>query len=153
MSLFKKNKGNLEENGFSAEPKNYFLEAVERRKVEFAGWLQANTGGYTPMQKKIALIAFCVLFGGLSFFILTGSLRGHGFNNRDLIINRLHTGPKQLPIQFIPDSIYQRAERTKQWLDSIRQNDTNRFKVILLYKPFLLENLQLIERIYQSQTK
>jgi hypothetical protein len=153
MSLFKRKKQNLEENGFAGKPKDYFREVIENRKVKAASWLHEKTSSYSPIQKKIALIIFCILFGGLSFYILAGSIHGHDFNNRNLIIDHLHSGTHPPTIHTIPDSLYQKVERVKEWLDSIRQNDPNRFKVILLSKPFLLYNLQLIERIHQSQMK
>jgi len=151
--FFRKKKGNLKENGFADKVPDYFRQSVERRKAKTAGWLQEKTGGYSIMQKKTALIIFCILFGGFSFYILAGSVHVHGFGNRDLILRHLHSGQHPPPFRVIPDSVYQRAERTRQWLDSIRQYDSNRFRVILLSRPFLLNNLQLIEHIYQSQTK
>lgn len=153
MSLFKRKKQNLEENGFASKPKDYFREVIENRKVKAATWLQEKTAGYSPVQKKTALIIFCILFGGLSFYILAGSIHSHHLNNQDLIIDHLHSGMRPPTIHTIPDSLYQKVERVKEWLDSIRRNDPSRFKVILLSKPFLLNNLQLIESIHQPQMK
>lgn len=153
MSLFKKKKGNVQENGYAGKPKDYFREAVENRKVKVANWLQEKTERYSPFQKKTAFIVFCIFIGTASFFILAGSIRSHNFGNRDLIIDHLHSGAHQSPAQRVSDSVFRKAERTKLWLDSIRRTDSNRFQVILLSNPFLLDNLQLIERIYQSQTR
>jgi hypothetical protein len=151
MSLFKKKKGNLQEQGFAGQKTDYFQRAVEQRKVKVAGWLNEKTGGWSPFQKKIALIIFCLVFGALSFYILAGSFQGHGFGNRNLVITHLRSGVHSPPGKVIPDSVYQRAERTRAWLDSLKENDTARFRAILLSRPFLLNNLQLIESIYQSQ--
>jgi hypothetical protein len=151
MSLLKKKRGNLEENGFSNKKLDYFSQAVERKKVKVAGWLNQKTGGWSPFQKKIALIIFCLVFGALSFYILASSFQGHGFGNRNLVITHLRSGVHSPPGKVIPDSVYQRAERTKVWLDSLKENDTARFRAILLSRPFLLNNLQLIESIYHSQ--
>jgi hypothetical protein len=153
MSLFKKKRGNLEENGFSGNQPDYFSQAVERKKEKLAGWLNQKTGGWSPLQKKIALIIFCLIFGALSIHILVGSFHGHGFGNRNLVITHLRSGVHSPPNKVIPDSVYQRAERTRVWLDSLKENDTARLRSILRSRPFLLNNLQLIESIYQSQFK
>jgi hypothetical protein len=151
MSLFKKKKGNLEEQGFAGRKHDYFNLMVERKKVKIAGWLNQKTGGWPGGQKKIALIIFCLLFGAMSVYILAGSFRGHNFGNRNLVITHLRSGVHSPPGKVIPDSVYERAERTRLWLDSLKQNDTARFRVILLSRPLLLNNLQLIESIYHSQ--
>ena len=154
MSLyFKKKRGNLEENGFSNKPADYFREAIEKKKIKLADWLNHKTGAYSPIQKKAALIIFCIFFGGLSFYILTGSIHSHNFNTRALIITHLKSGMPPSRTQVISDTIFRQAQRTKRFLDSLRTNDTAKFKAILLAKPYLLNNLQLIESIYKSQFK
>src|SRR5580692_117514 len=93
MSIFfKKKRGNLEENGFSGKPPDYFKEVARRRKIKIAGWLNQKTEGYSPFQKKIALFIFCILFGGMSLYILAGSIHGHNFNTRSLIPNHIRSG-------------------------------------------------------------
>lgn len=153
MPLFNKKKRNLEENGFSGKLPGYFKKSIEDRIMKITGWLNQKTGGYSPVKKKASLIIFCILFGGLSFYILAGSMRGRGFNNRNLIITHLHSGVNLTPSFPVSDSVFQRVVRLQKWLDSLRQNDTSKFKAILLAKPFLIDNLLLVERIYQSKSK
>ena len=154
MSIFiKKKKGNLEENGYSGKPPDYFREVVGKRKIKIAGWLNQKTEGYSSFQKKTALVIFCILFGVMSLYILAGSVHGHNFNTRSLIITHIRSGMPPFPAPTITDSVFRQAEKTKYWLDSLRVNDTMKFKAILLSKPYLLNNLQLIENIYKSQFK
>src|SRR4030095_3694922 len=153
MQLYKKKKGNLEENGFASRTKDYFKEAVEKRKIKIASWLQEKSARFSSIQKKAALIVFCIVFGGTSVFILARSIKSYNFNSDNLYIHRQDEKLYPTAIPRISDSAYQRVKRAKQWLDSLKRTDSNRFKVILLSKPYLLENLQFIEHIYQSQSK
>src|SRR5258707_2210803 len=99
MSLFyKKKKGNLEENGFSGKPVNHFKEFIENRKQKVAGWLSQKANGYSPFQKKIGLVVFCVLFGSMCFYILSGCIRNRDPKSRVLVITPMHSGvPGQHP--------------------------------------------------------
>src|SRR5580704_13300721 len=93
MSIFFRRKiGNLEENGFTGKPPDYFKEVAGRSKIKIAGWLNQKTEGYSPFQKKIALVIFCILFGGMSFYILGRSIHPHNFNTRSLILNHIRSG-------------------------------------------------------------
>ena len=154
MAIFiKKKKGNLQEQGFSNKPISRLAETIEKKKMEAATWLGKKTEGYSTVRKKAGLIIFCIFFGGLSFYLLASSVRGRSFNSRSLVITHLRSGvhdPVTIPIA---DSIFQKMEKTKLWLDSLRSHDTLRFKAILLARPFLLENLQTLEKLYQYQTK
>jgi hypothetical protein len=154
MSLFfKSKKGNLVENGFAKNRTDYFQEVVEKKKVKLATWLSLKTGGYSPNQKKIALISFCILFGGLSLRILWSSVEVHHSNKPSLVVTHIRSGVRDPFKQHISDSLFQKAKKENKYLDSLRVNDTVKFKAILLAKPYLLQNLELIERIYQSQNK
>ncbi len=153
MSLFfKKKKANLKENGFSSSPTNHLIKIIEKGKVKLAGWLGHKTNSYSSFKKKTALIIFCMLFGGLCFYMLSSALHSHGFKTRVLILN--HLTPGMSPHRpFISDSAFYRIEKAKHLLDSLKLNDTLKFKAILLSKPALPENLQLLENIYQSQKR
>lgn len=153
MSIFlKKKKGNLKENGFSGEPDKYFKVALEKRKVKLAGWLSRKTSRYSPLQKKIGLIIFCILFGSLSFLILARSVYDRGYKSHFLILHHLRSGMSPAH-PHISDSAFVQIERAKHFLDSLRNNDTLKFRVILLNRPALLNNLQMLEKIYQYQNR
>ncbi len=149
---FRRKKGNLEENGFSKRGSAYFRQVIEKKKLKLADWLNQKTRGYSPLQLKIGLGIFCIFFGALSFYTLYGCVRKHDFGTNVLVVNHVRSGvPMSLP--KISDSLFDRARKAKRSLDSLRKNDTNRLKTILLANPYLLNNLQLIEEIYQSQKK
>jgi hypothetical protein len=154
MAIFiKKKKGNLEEQGFSNKPISRLAETIEKKKMEAAAWLGKKTEGYSPSRKKAGLIIFCIFFGGLSFYLLGSSIRGHSFNSRSLVIKHLRSGVHEPVTIPIADSIFQKMEKVRLWLDSLRSHDTLKFKAILLARPFLLENLHSLEKLYQYQTK
>ena len=146
MSIFfKKQKGNVEPNGFSA--------AMEKNKLKIAGWLNSKTKGCPPRFMKTALIVFCILFGAFCFYTLFHAVRRPDIRSHIIILNHLRSGVQATHYPPVSDSLFKHVRRTEQWLDSLRDNDTIKLKAILLAKPYLLTNLQLIERIYQSQNK
>ncbi len=146
MSLFiKKKKGNVEVNGFST--------AIENRKLKIAGWLNRKTTGWSPVVLKTALVVFFILFGGFCFYILSQSVRRRDIRSHIIVLNHLRSGVQPAHYPPVSDSVFRNAMRTKQWLDSLRHKDSIRLKAILLAKPWLLTNLQLIENIYQIQNK
>jgi|SRR5450432_1303199 len=85
MSLFfKKNKGNVEPNGFS--------EAVEKRKLKVAEWLNRKTKGCTPLNIKIGFVVFFLIFGGISLYNLLHSFRPSGIRTHIIVLTHLHAG-------------------------------------------------------------
>ena len=154
MAIFiKKKKRNLEEQGFSNKPISRFAETIEKKKMVAAAWLGKKTEGYSPARMKAGLIIFCIFFSCLGLYLLASSIRGHSFNSRSLVITHLRSGVHEPATSPIADSVFRKAEQTKLWLDSLRSHDTLRFKAILLAKPFLLENLRLLERLNPNQIK
>jgi hypothetical protein len=151
--LIKKKKGNLEEQGFNDKPISRLTEIIEKKKMEAAAWLGKKTEGYSPARMKAGLIIFCIFFGGLGIYLLASSIRGHSFNSRSLVITHLRSGVHEPATSPIADSVFRKAEQTRLFLDSLRSHDTLKFKAILLARPFLLENLQLLEKLNQYQTK
>ncbi len=89
LQFFRKKKGNVEANGFSA--------AVEKKKLKIAGWLNRRINNYSPLQKKIGLFTFCILFGTLCFYMLRESVYRQSFNNRVLITTHLRSG---MPLRY-----------------------------------------------------
>jgi hypothetical protein len=154
MTLFiKKKKENLQEQGFSKKVANRFSEAVEKKKVTIAGWLSRKTESYSTPQKRTGLIVFCMVFAFLFILLLGNSIHGHHFNYRSIVVTHLKSGVHDQLSPPLTDSIFRKVERTREWLDSLIKTDTPRFKAILLSKPYLLENLQVLEQLYQLQSK
>jgi hypothetical protein len=143
LQFFRKKKGNVEVNGFST--------AVEKKKLKIAGWLNRKTKRWPPAFMKTALVVFCLLFGGFCFYILSQSIRKRDIRSHIIVLTHLRSGVQPTHYPPFSDSLFRNAMRTKLWLDSLRQKDTIKLKAILLARPFLLTNLQLIETIYQSQ--
>jgi len=151
LQFFRKKKGNAEVKENAAV--NAFSAAVEKKELKIAGWLNRKTTGWSPVVVKTALVAFCILFGGFCFYILSQSIRKRDIRSHIIVLNHLRSGVQPAHYPPVSDSLFRNALRIKQWLDSLRQNDTVKLKAILIAKPFLLTNLQLIETIYQSQKK
>jgi hypothetical protein len=153
MTIFiKKNRGNLEEQGFK-KSSSRLGESIEKKKIALATWLGNKTEKYSTSTKRTGLIIFCSVFALLFILLLGSSMAGHHFGNRSLIVTHLRSGvhdPLRIPIA---DSVFEKAEKTRAWLDSLRKYDTLKLKAILLERPYLLENLEVLENIYQSQRK
>ena len=153
MTIFiKKKKGNLEERGFKKST-NRLGESIEKKKIAIAAWLSKKTEKYSMATKRTGLIIFCSVFALLFILLLGSSMTGHRFGNRSLVVTHLRSGvhdPLRVPIS---DSVFEKAEKIRVWLDSLRSHDTLKLKAILLAKPYLLENLDVLENIYQSQRK
>jgi hypothetical protein len=153
MSLFiKKKKGNLKDNGFSNKASGRFQEAIEKSKIKVAGWLNQKTNAYSPAQKKVGLIIFCILFGSFCFAMLAGSIRARSIKSHFLIVTHLIPGVQAVH-PLISDSLFIRIEKAVHFLDSLRNNDSPKFKAIILNRPTLLNNLHTLENIYHSQNK
>jgi hypothetical protein len=154
MTLFiKKKKENLQEQGFSKKVANRFSEAVEKKKLTIAGWLGRKTERYSSAQKRTGLIVFCLVFSFLFILLLGNSIHGHHFNYRSIVVTHLRSGVHDPLSPPLTDSVFRKVEQMREWLDSLKENDTPRFKAILLSKPYLLDNLQLLEQLYQIQSK
>lgn len=155
LQFFRKKKENIEVKGNPVVNRNTetdgFSAAVEKKKLKIAGWLNRKTTGWSPGILKTALVAFCLLFGTFCFYILSQSVRKRDTRSHIIVLNHLHSGVQPVGYPVVSDSLFRKALRMKQWLDSLRRDDTIKLKAILLAKPYLMTNLQLIESIYQSQ--
>jgi hypothetical protein len=153
MNLFiKKKKGNLEEQGFHRQPKNRFNETIEKNKIKIAGWLGKKTERYSTAQKRTGLVIFCALFAFLFMLLLGSSLRRNHFTWRTMDLIHPGTGVRGPLSDPAIDSVRKKVEMTGSWLDSLRKTDTAKFKAILLSKPYLLENLRVLEQLYHIQS-
>jgi hypothetical protein len=154
MTLFKKKKKeNLQEQGFSKKVATRFSEAVEKKKITIAGWLGRKTEVYSTSQKRTGLIIFCSVFAFLFIMLLGSSMHGRHFDYRSIVVTHGRSGVHDPLSTPLTDSVYRKVEKIKEWLDSLKENDTPRFKAILLSKPYLLNNLKLLEQLYQIQSK
>jgi hypothetical protein len=84
--FFKKKKGNVESNGF-----------LKSKKIKIAEWLNRRVNNYSPLQKKIGLFGFCILFGALCFYMLRESVYRQSVKNQVLIITHLRSG---MPMRY-----------------------------------------------------
>ena len=94
---------------------------------------------------KPILFVVCIALATACLFWFTIS-KDVTFKNHVLILTRFHP-------HIISDSVYQRVQRTKLFLDSLRRFDTIKLRAILLARPGLSDHIQLLEHIYQLQNK
>jgi hypothetical protein len=95
---------------------------------------------------KLIMIFFCIAIIFAAWYIFRNHFPDSGFKRQVLILTRFHP-------HIISDSVYQRVQRTKIFLDSLRRFDSVKLRAILLARPGLPGHIQLLERIYQLQNK
>ena len=95
---------------------------------------------------KLVMIFFCIAIIFTGWYAFRNHFPDSVFKRQVLILTRFHP-------HIISDSVYQRVQRTKLFLDSLRRFDTIKLRAILLARPGLSDHIQLLEHIYQLQNK
>jgi len=122
-----------------------------------ASRLSVYESTFSIKQKQLLLVLFCFLFGLASIYIIVTTFRT-GFSGSGLpampISIPYHIGKSfHQPGAVIDEPTYDRVEHFKQFLDSLRQNNTGRFTEILITRPHLYDSILAFENIYRSQLK
>jgi hypothetical protein len=108
-------------------------------------------------QKQLLLVLFCFLFGVASIYIIlttfTTRFSRSGLPAMPISIPYHICKSFHQPGAVIDESTYNRVEHFKQFLDSLRQNNTGRFTEILITRPHLYDSILAFENIYRSQLK
>ncbi len=129
-------------------------------KHRVAGYLQGKSQLLSMREKKLSLFFFCLLFGGISIYII---LRSAVSKEKTVSIQKI--SKPALAIQdgetvLQPDSIithreYKRIQQFKIYLLDLK-NDTSgkkRFDSIILSRPRLMDSILIIEKLYLSQNQ
>jgi hypothetical protein len=139
--------------------KNNYIEKLSARFRNYqhlmANKIHQNTKHFSLRKKKIILIFFCSLFGGISLYLIFEAMTKK-FSPEDFGINRIsipyHIGKNfQQPFASIDSGTYNRVEHFKIYLDSLKNANASRFEAILSTRPHLIDSIIAFEKIYQSQ--
>lgn len=112
-----------------------------------AGWLQRKTSPWSSFKKKMYLIAYALVFGGISLFMMAGPFFGALNQERVFRFQEIHLPshigkPGDPPLHcVISKELFERIE-------AFRNNDS-----LVLAHPGLLDSIRLFEQRYQSQLK
>ena len=136
-------------------PNGFTKATFSDKKTKLANWLSHKTNGYSPLQKKIGLFAFCLLVGGagLSTVFLFKNLNVPDFITQEKI-NSVPILQRSTAIPVIvSEADFIHIENAKKILDSLKNHDSLKFYKIMKEQPLVLKNIALLESIYHSQKK
>jgi len=119
---------------------------IQRLARFCANWLTRKTERLSLGKKKIGLLLFCLLFGGISIYIVLMPMIGSSFHVSSVVFQRpsipKHIGKaNRKPNNTISKKFYDRIEALK--------NDDS----LMRAHPQLLDSIHLFEQLYQSQLK
>jgi len=128
--------------------KHFIKKRIQRFALLCAGWLRNKTEQLTPVKKKTGLILFCIFFIGISVYIVAQAVLTYHPPGNTVIVQRIYppshigkTLDRPLSKSFISAEVYQKIE-------SVKTNDS-----LLRARPHLIDSIQLIEQLYQLQSK
>ncbi len=134
------------------------IEGKQRRWAEYLG---EKANGWSRKKLKLALLAFCLIQGGASTYILLGVFSTPSFKNNveqisipAHVIQRDTLYPDQQEV-IISKREYQRFKGFREYMDSLQHDPQGRnmYDSILHSRPGLLDSLSLLESIYQQQIR
>jgi hypothetical protein len=119
--------------------------------------LNKQTEKLSPLQKKIAVILFCLLCSLISAHIIIKTIL---LKTPDTVLIHHHfTAPHigksndpHQPFSILPDD-FNRIEWIKKELDSLAVTDKPSYDSIISLHPGIMDTIALFEKIYQSQLK
>ena len=155
MRLFKRN--TIQQTSvISDKAAMWIANRILKMQTKFADILYQKSFSWKTRQQWIFLFTVCVVFGGLSVFIVIRS-----FNNKsDLKKPSAIQIPKMMPVDqqhsvTITDKEIRQVHVFKHTLDSLSRSDDGKTKVknLLGRRPGLMDSLELVEQSYYSQKK
>jgi hypothetical protein len=114
---------------------------IERIAKLVAEWLTSKTEKLSKGKKKVGLLLFCILFGGISLYIVFVPMISSSVLIQRPVIPRHIGKTNQKPDNRISKKLFDRIE--------VLKNDDSLMKA----HPQLLDSIHLFEQLYQSQIK
>ena len=120
-----------------------FKKKVQEFARFYAVWLSSKTEQLSAGSKKIALVLFCLLFGGISLYLVVIHMTSSSFYTHAPFIQRII-----LPKNIDKANNYRISKKLYQRIEALKNDDS-----LMKARPQLLDSIQLFEQIYQSQIK
>ena len=126
-------------------------------QVKFSELMSACVSKVSPKRLRLLLVVFCLLGGGFSIYLITGSIFKDeigGFKIENINVPKVYDGGNNLRSeQVVDEEIYKAIERFDEYMDSLRgsQMGLEIRDSILKLRPGLLDSLELLKQIYKSQ--
>lgn len=137
------------------------VNACLRLQNGWAQWMGRRTQRLSRKTLFLLLLAFIVLAGGYSIYLIGKSFSGNQANSISITSIKkpehvVQTGESaSRPDMIESKTDYQRIIRFRAYMDSLARSPAGKaaYDGIILNRPGLLDSIRLIEEIYQSQTK
>ena len=163
LSLFiiKKKQKQVIQNNNQERVANRIVIKCIRLQQQWAAFMQHHTDRLPLKAKVFMLFIFCLCAGGCSFLLIARSLMSN--HAVSLRVTRIKTsahigeaGDERIKATLIVTKAeYYKIHRFSLYMDSLKRSASGKkhYDGILSGRPGLLDSINLIENIYQSQTK
>lgn len=110
---------------------------------------------------KIALVFFCLAAGGVSLYLIVNALTTQPKANGAFKIEQANI-PKHFDIageetseieSYLDEHTYGQIQVFKGYMDSLKNAKSPVFDSIILARPYLMDSIQALEQLYNSQTQ
>jgi hypothetical protein len=128
---------------------------------DMAVWMQKKTQRFSHGDKLAILIAFVIITGGYCIHLTVRSIIENQRNSFSIIpiktpSNLSKTGDdSKIESSIITKSEYEKIHGFKKYMDSLKLSATGKglYDGIIAGRPRLMDSVQYIEKLYQSQIK
>ncbi|MBK8310913.1 MAG: hypothetical protein IPL04_08510 [Chitinophagaceae bacterium] len=112
----------------------------------------------TTKKLKVLLIIFCISAGGYSIYLITNAVVRPDKIKPDFKIDHVNVpkhfdkaGDEIMPDAYVDEETFYKIQDFKKYMDSLKQNQNKQYDSILQARPGLMDSVQMLEEIYNSQ--
>lgn len=125
---------------------------IEKRKRQLAEFLGTKSERLSARGKKVALLFFGIVMGGVSLALITKPFRDS--TSVDYSFTRMRHTPVPIPSGEPSDSLFSREDYElligyKQTLDSLKKYDPATYHELLKGREGLIDSIDFLIRLYQ----
>ena len=107
---------------------------------------------------KAFLILFCLCAGGYNIYLAASAITGSEKTQKNLKIDQVDvpkhfdkTGDEVIPEAYVDEETFFKMQGFKKYMDSLKQNKSKQYDIIMQARPGLMDSVQVLEEIYYSQ--
>lgn len=158
--FFKKNKKELAENAANEKIANSIVSSSLQLQEKWAAFMQRKTEKLSSRVKKIVIIIFCMVTGGISLYTIGVSLspskkKLFEITNIKAPKNLTRAGDENInALMNASKDEFKKIQTFEAYMDSLHNSDTGR-KIadsILLNRPGLMDSIIKLKQIYLQQS-
>ncbi len=154
MKLFRK-KTNKAAIGGNDKLARIIATAIVKMQSKWATWMQRQSERLSRKNKKRVLIFCCMVTAGYSAFVIISGVRGS--HKMDIRISAIKkpVGIHDMPALKTDTAVLKKIHLFRRYLDSLAEDPggSKVFDSIRNTRPGLIDSLDYVERMYQSQSK